>query len=181
MTVATESELPVTVSDPPAADDFGLSASFESWLHAIEKGIGESESGSPETTPENEIYIGSFPGSNFELAFEGILHFDGYSIGNITSPDGTLVLTNRGRVEADINVGTAIINGSVIGTIRASERVVLESEAKVIGQIITPALSIRLGAVYDGDCLFPSTAHSSSDGSLRSNEAEEFSDLLVGV
>ncbi len=87
-----------------------------------------------------------------------MLHFDGYSIGNITSPDGTLVLTKRGRIEADINVGVAVIGGWVTGNITASDHVVLESEARVTGQIRTPALSVRLGAVFDGDCIFTTPA-----------------------
>ncbi|MFN2493290.1 MAG: polymer-forming cytoskeletal protein, partial [Pyrinomonadaceae bacterium] len=102
--------------------------------------------------------IGSFPGSNCEVTFEGVLHFDGYSIGNIRSPEGTLVLTKRGRIEADIEVGTAVINGSVTGNITAVERVVLDSDARVTGEIHTPLLSVKLGAVFDGDCLFVASA-----------------------
>jgi cytoskeletal protein CcmA (bactofilin family) len=64
------------------------------------------------------------------------------------------VLSKCGKIEADIEVGTAIIDGSVTGNITASERVVLESDARVKGQIFTPALSMRLGALLDGDCLF---------------------------
>ena len=63
-------------------------------------------------------------------------------------------MSKRGRIEADIEVGTAIIDGSVTGNITASERVVLESDARVKGQIFAPALSMRLGAILDGDCLF---------------------------
>jgi cytoskeletal protein CcmA (bactofilin family) len=53
-------------------------------------------------------------------------------------------------------VGTAIIDGAVTGNITASERVVLESDAPVKGQIYTQALSMRLGAILDGDCLLVS-------------------------
>ena len=109
-----------------------------------------------------------------------MLRFDGYSIGNITSPDGTLVLTDRGRIEADIDVGTAIINGSVTGNILARERVILESNAKVTGQIHTRALSIRLGAIFDGDCFFLQ-AEQFSDAFTLEEESEELRELLVGV
>lgn len=44
-------------------------------------------------------------------------------------------------------MGTAVIDGAVTGNITASERVVLESGARVKGQIFTRALSMRLGAI----------------------------------
>lgn len=146
-------------------DPFDTVAYFDKWLAQVNPGQPASQS--PEIQPEenSEIFIGSFPGSQCELSFEGVLHFDGYSIGNIISPGGTLVLTRRGRIEADINVGVAVIGGWVTGDITASDHVILESESRVTGQIRTPALSIRLGAVFDGDCLFvPPKASAVSKG-----------------
>ena len=140
----------------PAIDPFDTSVFFDRWLQDTQ---ADRHWLADETTcaaegEDSEIYLGSFPGSNCEITFEGVLHFDGYSIGNMSSPDGTLVLTKRGRIEADINVRVAVINGWVTGDITASERVVLESEARVTGQIHTRALSVKLGAVFDGECLF---------------------------
>lgn len=166
----------------PANDDvFGLNASFLRWvkdLHADAPVLPETER--REEDP-SDIYIGSFPGSNCELTFEGVLHFDGYSFGNISSPDGTLVLTRRGRIEADINVGIAIINGSVTGNIHASERVVLEDHAKVTGQIYTPALTVRLGAIWDGDCVLSAPARSKAVTQDWTTHSEAEDDLLVAV
>lgn len=105
---------------------------------------------------DQDIYVESRIGSNCELNFEGVLHFDGYSLGNVVSPKGTLILTRRGRIEADIDVGVAIIDGAVTGNITAREHVVLESDARVKGQIFTRALSMHLGAILDGDCLLSS-------------------------
>jgi cytoskeletal protein CcmA (bactofilin family) len=142
-------------SGEPVADAFDPSRHFDGWLQDLQSGQKLSPATAEPPEEENsEIYIGSFPGSNCEVSFEGVLHFDGYSIGNISSPEGTLVLTKRGRIEADIDVGVAIIFGSVTGNITATERVVLESEAQVSGQIRTRALSVRLGAIFDGDCVF---------------------------
>lgn len=144
----------------PAKDSFDTSLPFDRWvedIHAVSNPLARRHMETREETQEvenPEIYIGSFPSSNCEVTFEGVLHFDGYSIGNISSPAGTLVLTKRGRIEADVNVRVAVINGWVTGNITATERVVLESEARVTGQIRTRALSVRLGAVFDGECLF---------------------------
>ncbi|MGH9966696.1 MAG: bactofilin family protein [Pyrinomonadaceae bacterium] len=56
------------------------------------------------------------------------------------------------QLEADIEVGVALINGCVNGNIRASQRVVLQSQARVEGNIDTPLLSISDGAVFEGEC-----------------------------
>ncbi len=181
MSVALESRQvnESAAADKPVLDPFDPSPYFERWLAEINPGQCQSACATPENEAEDhsEIFIGSFPGSNCEVSFEGVLHFDGYSIGNITSPEGTLVLTKRGRIEADINVGIAVISGWVTGDITASDHVVLESEARVTGQIRTPALSVRLGAVFDGDCLFtapekPLTTNRSS-AEQRSHHAEQ--------
>src|SRR5213079_1277261 len=137
-----------------ATDPFNISSSFSRWLQDIQSARNPLPGETAATEEESsEMYIGSFPGSNCEVTFEGVLHFDGYSIGNISSPEGTLVLTKRGRIEADVDVKVAVINGWVTGNITARERGVLESEARVTGEIYTPALSVRLGAIFDGECV----------------------------
>ena len=169
-------------SDSLAPDAFDPSVPFDRWLQELQAGQQpvELESSELEVQDNPEIFIGSFPGSNCEVSFEGVLHFDGYSIGNITSPDGTLVLTKRGRIEADINVGVAVIAGSVTGNITASERVVLESDARVTGQIETPALSVRLGAIFDGECVL--TANQKQPGlQLHAPQADELEHIALGA
>jgi cytoskeletal protein CcmA (bactofilin family) len=179
---ATETESP-GLPEEPAIDVFDPSLHFENWLQDLQNGQKPPVATTNVNEEENsEIYIGSFPGSNCEVSFEGTLHFDGYSIGNISSPEGTLVLTKRGRIEADINVGVAIILGSVTGNITATERVVLESEARVSGQIRTRALSVRLGAVFDGDCVFVGfTENAGCDELSDRTRSEEVGELAVAA
>jgi len=136
-----------------ATDPFDVSRAFDRWLQDLNAARNPLARQTEAEKEDSEIYIGSFPGSNCEIAFEGVLHFDGYSMGNMSSPDGTLVLAKRGRIEADVNVKAAVINGWVTGNITATESVLLESEARVTGQIRTRALSVRLGAIFDGECL----------------------------
>lgn len=182
---ALESPGGVAASRPPA-DAFDPNVHFDRWLQDIQAPLKVP---APETLeiPDAEdsgIYIGSFPGSNCEVSFEGVLHFDGYSIGNISSPQGTLVLTRRGRIEADIDVAVAVIGGSVTGNITASERVVLDSDARVTGLIRTRALSVRLGAIFDGDCIFTNAEDSPEPMSIeyeRSEEQEALEYFAVGA
>lgn len=134
---------------------FDPAAYFDRWLADVAAAVIQpaAELSFIHDDLDQDIYVESRIGSNCELNFEGVLHFDGYSLGNVLSPSGTLVLTSRGRIEADIDVGIAIIDGVVTGNITASERVVLERDARVKGQIFTRAFSMRLGAILDGDCL----------------------------
>ncbi|MGH9932975.1 MAG: bactofilin family protein [Pyrinomonadaceae bacterium] len=167
-----------------ARDPFDISLSFGQWLQDVQAARNPlaRETIEPREEENAEIYIGSFPGSNCEVTFEGVLHFDGYSIGNISSPAGTLVLAKRGRIEADVNVKVAVINGWVTGNITATERVVLESEARVTGQIHTPALSVKLGAVFDGECLFSPPEHSFGvAGSPWEERSDDFEQLAVAA
>lgn len=169
----------VRASRQSSADGFDIAPYFDRWEQDIQSDHKPCTAELPETHEEEEsgIYIGSFPGSNCEIVFEGELHFDGYSIGNINSPGGTLLLTKRGRIEADINVGVAVISGSVTGNITATERVVLESDARVTGHIRTPALSVRLGAIFDGDCLLVGgvgTSGSDPTAPERRSDDEEY-------
>jgi cytoskeletal protein CcmA (bactofilin family) len=160
---------------------------FDQWLQATSQGdtnLLTTETKDPLAEQSSEMYIGSFPGSECEIIFEGVLNFDGYSSGNISSPEGKLVLAKRGRLESDIKVGMAVIGGCVTGNITATECVVLESESRVTGQIRTPALSVRWGAVFDGVCLVLAPAYPLDADELasekQSDELEHFA-LAVAV
>jgi cytoskeletal protein CcmA (bactofilin family) len=145
--------------DQPPEDAFDPRRYFKRWLEDVQGGPKNpaSETQAIEEEGNSEIFMESLRGSDCEVTFEGVLHFNGHSIGNISSPGGTLVLTESGRIEADINVGVAVINGSVTGDITAAERVLLDSNARVSGKIITPLLSVRVGAIFAGDCWFTSS------------------------
>jgi hypothetical protein len=67
---------------------------------------------------------------------------------------GTLVVTEQGKLRADVEVTTAVIDGLFKGKITATEQVVLENHALVIGDINTPSLTIRGGAIIEGRCYF---------------------------
>ena len=128
----------------------------------------------------SRMSIESLPGSNCEVEFEGVLHFDGHSMGNIKSPGGALIVTKRGRVDADIDVGVAVISGVVEGNITASERVLLDSDALVKGQIYTRRLSVKPGAIFEGDCVFiDGEEHPTSVES--SDQQEELEYLMASV
>jgi cytoskeletal protein CcmA (bactofilin family) len=102
----------------------------------------------------------------------------------ICSDAGTLILDQNGEIDGDIVVSVAIIRGRLRGDIRASERVELESDARVIGDIETLELLVQPGAEFEGRCQFLETAvdpePTTEDPSLADTNQHEASFAAVG-
>jgi len=110
-----------------------------------------------------------------EFRFEGTLRVDGSAAGQLRSLTGTLILGEAADVDSNVVVATAIIDGSLHGDIHATERVELQSHAKVFGNIESPALAIQPGAVFEGQCRFlPSPAKSGKPDQQESDQSQEF-------
>jgi cytoskeletal protein CcmA (bactofilin family) len=92
------------------------------------------------------------PELNGEISFKDMLRVNGHVAGKISSSKGTLIVDGSAKVEAEINVGVCVISGIVVGDVVGHQRVEVGSGAKVTGNISTPALSIKPGAVFQGDC-----------------------------
>jgi cytoskeletal protein CcmA (bactofilin family) len=90
-------------------------------------------------------------GSEFEgkLTFEGTVRIDGCLKGEVFSDD-VLVVGEGAVVEAEIDIGEIIIQGTVKGNIKAQRSVEILAPGKVKGDITTPALQIDKGVIFDG-------------------------------
>jgi cytoskeletal protein CcmA (bactofilin family) len=87
------------------------------------------------------------------LDFEGVISFDDQLVEKLDA-GGTLVVAEHGKLEGDVSVTNALIDGVFKGNITATESVVVENHALVIGDIYTPMLTIRGGAIIEGNCHF---------------------------
>ena len=96
-------------------------------------------------------YLGVGTSMSGDLVFENSMRIDGRFKGSIRS-DALLSVGESGEVEADIDVGVLLVNGKVVGKIRASDRVEIHPGGKVIGDIRAPNLVTRTGAVFRGNC-----------------------------
>jgi cytoskeletal protein CcmA (bactofilin family) len=86
-----------------------------------------------------------------KLTFEGAVRIDGNFEGEIFTDD--LLLVGPGAdVKAQINVGSIIINGTVEGDITAKVSVEIKAPGRLRGNVVTPALIIEKGVVFDGTC-----------------------------
>jgi cytoskeletal protein CcmA (bactofilin family) len=94
----------------------------------------------------------SSPELDGEISFKDMLRVNGHVGGKLLSPKGTLIVDAAATVDALIDVAVAVINGAVNGDVIARERVELGPSAVVHGNISTPALSMKPGATFQGDC-----------------------------
>ena len=96
-----------------------------------------------------KAYLGSDALFRGTLSFEGTVRIDGKFEGQVSTND-TLVIGETGDMKADVNVGTLVCKGKLNGSVVASKKIEMHPASKITGNIQTPALSIELGAVLDG-------------------------------
>ena len=97
-------------------------------------------------------FVGGSTVVSGDAEFKGMLRIDGRFTGRVRSEKGSLIVSAGGVVEANIEVASAKINGTVNGDIVATGRIELGRSARVHGNLQTPALVIEDGAVFEGNC-----------------------------
>jgi cytoskeletal protein CcmA (bactofilin family) len=143
--VATQAQRPVQVEQGAAASRAVTES--ESLARAVKDGgVGG--------------FVGGTSALTGEINFRGMMRVDGRLSGRVHSQDGTLIVSSGGRVEAEVAVAVAKINGTVEGDITATERVELGRTARVSGNVQTPALVVEEGAIFEGSCRMTKTAAS---------------------
>src|SRR5256712_10946510 len=85
-------------------------------------------------------------GSEFEgkLTFEGTVRIDGKLSGEIFSDD-VLVVGEGAEVHAQIEIGEIIVQGTIVGNVKAKRSVEIHAPGRVRGDIATPSLQIDKG------------------------------------
>ena len=121
--------------------------------------------GKSSNQPQNRIdcLIGTGTDIHGNITFSGGLRVDGHVRGNIVAVDdkpGTLVLSEKARVEGEIRVSHVVVNGTVVGPIIGAEYVELQPKAVVTGDVGYRKIEIHLGAVLQGRLLHEDEARS---------------------
>lgn len=127
--------------------DVGVDSNLESGGGAMATNNAERETGAMNTL------IGK--GSAFEgsLQVESSIRVDGVLRGKLTTSD-TFVVGNEGEVEAEVTAKNAIVSGRFVGTLEASNKVVLESSSSLFGELKAKLLVVEEGATLRGECEF---------------------------
>jgi cytoskeletal protein CcmA (bactofilin family) len=94
----------------------------------------------------------SGPELSGEISFRDVVRVNGHIAGTVYSERGTLMVDDTARIDANIEVAVAIINGIINGDIVAKQRVEIGPGAKIYGNIWTRSIAIKDGAVFEGVC-----------------------------
>ncbi len=82
---------------------------------------------------------------------KGGLRVDGTAKGKVIC-DESITIGATGVVESEIEAGTIIIAGRLVGNINSAEKVELQAKCEVEGDIRTKSLVIEQGAIFCGAC-----------------------------
>lgn len=119
-----------------------------------------------------------------KLAFDGTVQVNGDFTGEILS-DGTLIVGPEAKISAKVQIDTIIVEGNVEGTIEAKQRVELRKGATLVGDIVSPALVVEEGAVFQGRSQMMGGTRAVSAGEYAGDEtyaneaSEESADSLM--
>jgi cytoskeletal protein CcmA (bactofilin family) len=92
-----------------------------------------------------------------DIDFSGTLNFEkpflirGKLSGKIEAL-GLLVVDEGAVVDADINASKVVIRGSVKGDVTATEKVEVSVTGRLKGNVISPAVCMETGCVFNGRC-----------------------------
>ncbi len=90
-------------------------------------------------------------GADFQgpIVARGPVHIHGRVEGNVRCED-LLVIGRDGEVRGDVWGRVVTIGGRVTGRVEATERAEILATGKLLGDIYSPAVSIEIGAVFEG-------------------------------
>ena len=105
--------------------------------------------------PQNTIdsIIGSACQIEGNVTFRGGLRVDGNISGNLwADPEesGYLMLAPSARVEGEVRAAVIIVAGVVVGNLYACEKLALQPQARIVGDIHYRALAMQAGAEVSG-------------------------------
>jgi cytoskeletal protein CcmA (bactofilin family) len=124
------------------------------------------------------------------ISFEGGLHLDGRVIGDVTARDAeegglsaAVSIAATGVIEGNLDAPHVLIDGTVIGDVRAAVRAVLASGARIEGTLYYGALEMDRGAEVNGKLVHTGggAASQTADGSAIQDPAVEPEAVALGV
>jgi cytoskeletal protein CcmA (bactofilin family) len=99
-------------------------------------------------TDKIETFVGNNSTFKGEISTSGTIRIDGTVEGNIISD--WVVLGEKGNIKGDVTSGGVIVGGRIEGNVKAKEIIEIKNKGKVVGDILTPKLTIVEGGVIEG-------------------------------
>ncbi len=98
--------------------------------------------------------------SDCNVRIDGIVNGDIFAKGNIT-------VGNGGIVNGELQASVISVGGKIVGTLKANEKLIMESKSSVKGDVSTKILIVEAGAKFDG-----SSSMSGSEVQLNTIKSE---------
>ena len=111
----------------------------------------KSRKGSVPRTTDLSAFIDEASEIEGKYSFTGTVMLNGKFKGEISSND-TLIIGEKGVVNASIHAGTILISGEVVGNVLGTERIELRGTARVYGDVEAPVVVVEEGVVFHGQC-----------------------------
>ncbi len=92
-----------------------------------------------------------------DLHFNGGLRVDGAIRGSVSEQNGmpsTLILSEHGKIEGAVTAAKIVLNGKVIGSVKSSHFIELQTKARIIGDLYYKSLEMHTGAVIEGKLIY---------------------------
>ena len=92
-----------------------------------------------------------------DLHFNGGLRVDGAISGSVSEQNGTpstLILSEHGKIEGAVTAAKIVINGKVIGPVKCSHFIELQTKAHITGDLYYKSLEMHTGAVIEGKLVY---------------------------
>lgn len=127
-----------------------------------------------------EAFLGKNTSFQGKMSFEGMTRLDGKFDGEVLSGD-FLFVGEHGVIDAEISVGTLVVDGKVSGNVSAASKIIIHNTGKLYGNIGTPTLVIEEGGLFEGSCKMDKTAEISAEKVTPFKEKEPKEEKAVDL
>lgn len=99
-------------------------------------------------TDKVETFIGNNSIFKGEVNTNGTIRIDGTLEGNVIAD--WVVLGEKGNIKGDVSAHGVIVGGKVEGNVKAKDIIEIKNKGKIIGDTLTPKLTIVEGGIIEG-------------------------------
>ena len=110
-----------------------------------------------------------------EIIFDNELFIMGEVEGDLNSDSdlAKLIVSKTGKVQGEIRVPNVVINGTIVGNVRASENLEISGTAKIFGDLHYSTVEIKGGSVITGRLVAEPIMLDSEEKEIASEEAKD--------
>jgi len=109
--------------------------------------VKQTASRSQNNTP---MAIGSTIHIKGDVTGDEDLIIHGHVEGQINLKDHNVIIGKNGKVEANINAKQIVVEGELNGDLNGEEKVVIRETGNVLGNVISPRVTLEDGAMFKG-------------------------------